>query len=245
MIVEQTIKKLYELKLFGMATAFEEKRIRPDHKNLSSDEFFGLLVDAEHMHRKNAKLTRLLQSAKMKVSAACLEDIEHGATRGLDKNRLLNLQNTDWLDKHQNILITGPTGVGKTYLACAFGNWACRNGYSTIYARWPRLIGDMMAAKGDGSYLKYLAKLAKTNLLIIDDFGLNPVTDLERKDFLEIIEDRYMRGSTVITSQLPLKEWHGYIGEPTIADAVCDRLFHVAHNFELKGVSMRKKLSGN
>ena len=154
---------------------------------------------------------------------------------------MVNLQNISWLQQHQNILITGPTGVGKTYLACAFGTWACRNGFTALYYRWPRLFGEMLSSRGDGSYLKHLTKLSKTNVLVIDDFGLNPLSATDRKDLLEIIEDRYMTGSTIIASQLPLKEWHEFIGEPTIADAVMDRILHQSYKFELKGGSMRTK----
>jgi len=240
MIHKETIRKLNEMKLYGMAKSFEEKIIMPDHKDLSFEDFFGILVDDEYIHRKNKKLTRLLRAARFKIPSACLEDIDYKHSRGLIKTKVLGLQNTQWLDNHQNILITGPTGVGKTYLACAFGTWACRQGYPALYYRWPRLLGDILASKGEGNYFKYLKKLAKVKLLVIDDFGLGTLTDTDRKDFLEIIEDRYMTGSTIITSQLPLKDWHEFIGEPTIADAVLDRLFHVAHKFELRGGSMRK-----
>ena len=157
------------------------------------------------------------------------------------KSKVLSLQNNEWIENHQNLLITGPTGVGKSYLACSFGQWVCRHGCSVLYSRWPRLLGDILAARGEGRYLRHLQKLAKVKLLIIDDFGLNSLSDTDRKDFLEIIEDRYTVGSTIITSQLPIKEWHAYIGDPTIADAICDRLFHVSHKFEMKGGSMRKK----
>jgi len=228
------------MKLTGMAKAYQDRRIKPDHKDLSFDEFFGILVDDEHIYRKNKRLKRLLKRAKFKISSACLEEIDYRQQRGLQKTRVVNLQNASWLENHQNILITGPTGVGKTYLACAFGNWACRNGFTTAYFRWPRLFGDILASKGEGNYLKHLKKLAKTNLLIIDDFGINSLSDNDRKDFLEIVEDRYMAGSTVFTSQMPVKEWHEFIGDPTIADAVMDRILHVSHKFDLKGGSMRK-----
>ena len=240
MSVNQTISKLSEMKLSGMAKSYQDRRTKPDHKDLSFDEFFGIIVDDEHIYRKNKRLKRLLKRAKFKISAACLEEVDYKQQRGLQKTHVVNLQNTSWLEKHQNILITGPTGVGKTYLACAFGNWACRNGFTVSYFRWPRLFGDIMASKGAGNYLKHLKKLAKTNLLVVDDFGINALSDNDRKDFLEIIEDRYMAGSTIITSQFPIKEWHEFMGEPTIADAVMDRLLHVSYKFELRGGSMRK-----
>jgi DNA replication protein DnaC len=213
----------------------------PDHKDLSFDEFFALVVDDEIIYRQNQRLKRLMKEAKFKISSACFEDIDYRQQRGFVKSQVLNLQNTSWLTNHQNILITGPTGIGKTYLACAFGTWACRNGFKALYYRWPRLLGDILASRGEGNYLKHLKKLAQTNLLVIDDFGLNALSDTDRKDFLEIIEDRHMTGSTIITSQLPVKDWHEFIGEPTIADAIMDRLLQLSYKFELKGGSMRKK----
>ena len=240
MNINQTVSKLNDMKLTGMAKAYQDRRTKPDHKDLSFDEFFGILVDDEHIYRKNKRLKRLLKRAKFKISSACLEEIDYRQQRGLQKTRVVNLQNTSWLENHQNILITGPTGVGKTYLACAFGNWACRNGFTAAYFRWPRLFGDILASKGEGNYLKHLKQLAKTNLLVIDDFGINSLSDNDKKDFLEIVEDRYMAGSTIFTSQLPVKEWHEFIGDPTIADAVMDRILHVSHKFDLKGGSMRK-----
>lgn len=236
----QTITKLHELKLHGMARSFQERRVKPDHQDLSHDEFTALLVDDEYLQRQNNRQRRLIQMAKLKFPSAALEDIDYEKNRGILKTKITGLQNNVWLEKHQNILITGPTGVGKSYLACAFGQWSCRNGFTVYYSRWPRMLGDILAAKGEGNYLKYLQKLAKVNLLIIDDFGLNSLSDSDKKDFMEIIEDRYMSGSTIIASQIPINDWHAFINDPTIADAVCDRLFHVAHKFELKGGSMRK-----
>ena len=241
MNIEQTIERLNEMRLSGMANSYAERRVKPDHKDLSFDEYFGLVVEDEHMYRKNKKIKKSLKDAKFKLSSACLEDIDYRQPRGLNKTQVVNLQNTSWLEKHQNILITGATGVGKTYLACAFGTWACRNGFAALYYRWPRLFGDIMSSKGEGNYLKHLKKLSRANLLVIDDFGLNPLSASDRKDLLEVIEDRYMSGSTIIASQLPIKEWHEFIGEPTIADAVMDRILHVSYKFELKGGSMRKK----
>lgn len=239
---DHILDKLCKMGLTGMSQSYQDRRIKPDHKDLSFDEFFGLVVDDEYMHRKNKRIKTLLTRSRCKISSACLEDIDYHQQRGFLKTTVLNLQNTSWLEKHQNILISGPTGVGKTYLACAFGNWACRNGVATSYFRWPRLFGDMLASRGQGSYFNYLKRLEKVPLLIIDDFGLNALSDLDRKDFLEIIEDRYMTGSTIIAGQLPIKDWHPFIGDPTIADAVMDRLLHVSYKFELQGGSMRKQL---
>lgn len=241
MLKEQTLNKLNEMGLQAMARSFEEKSLRPDHRDLSFEEFFGLVIDDEHTYRQNQRLNRLLQLAKLKFPAACLEDIDYRANRGLIKSKVISLQNNEWLESHQNILITGPTGAGKSYLACAFGQWVCRHGGSVLYARWPRLLGDILAARGEGNYLRHLQKLAKVKLLIIDDFGLNPLSDADRKDFLEVIEDRYTTRSTIIAGQLPIKDWHDYIGDPTVADAICDRLFPISHKFEMKGGSMRKK----
>jgi DNA replication protein DnaC len=241
MNLNQTISKLNEMKLYGMSESLSKRINQPDHKDLSFEEFFSLLVDDEYLSRKNKKYTRLLRQAKLKIPHSRLEELDYTAKRGLLKTKILNLQNTGWLDQHQNILITGPTGVGKTYLACAFGAWACYNGYTTLYFRWPKLLGDIYASRGEGNYLKHLNKLARVKLLIIDDFGTGSMTDMEKKDFFEVIEDRYMTGSTIITSQLPIKHWHEFIAEETIADAICDRIIHVAHKFEMKGESMRKK----
>ena len=235
-----TVQKLNEMRLYGFAKSYDERRIKPDHKDLSFDEFMALLVEDEYLYRVNNRQKRLIRQAKLKYPSACFTDIDYAHPRGLIKTKLANLQTVDWLNNAQNILITGPTGVGKSFLACCFGVWACRNGFSTYYFRWPRLLTDILQAKGEGYYLKHLNKLAKVKLLIIDDFGMSSLSDSDRKDLLEIVEDRYMTSATIITSQLPLKNWHDYVSDPTIADAVCDRLFHLANKIELTGDSMRK-----
>jgi DNA replication protein DnaC len=240
MLIEETVSKMQELKLYAMARAFIEKKDRPDHQDLSREDFVSLLIDAQLLQRQQLRQTRMLTFAKLKISSASLEDIDYRHPRGLVKSKVIQLQNLEWLEKHHNLLISGPTGVGKTYLACAFGQWACRHGYSTVYFRCSRLFGDLLAAKGEGTYLNHLKRLGKVKLLIIDDFGLNAMTDTDRKDFMEVIEERYMTGSTIIAGQLPLSDWHEFIGAPALADAMLDRLFHQAYKFELKGASMRK-----
>jgi len=242
MLNEATMAKLHFMRLYGMAKGFAERIVSTRNAELSHEEFFGLLVDDEKNYRDNAKLARLLTQARLRQPAA-LEDVDFKHPRGLDKQIWMELSRGNWLSNRQNILITGPTGVGKSFLACALGNQACRTGCSTAYFRFSRLQEALLAAKGDGSLIKFLGRLAKTSLLILDDFALTPLSSQEAKDLLEILEDRYAAGSTVLTSQLPTKQWHQVLGEPTIADAICDRLFHNAFKVELKGDSMRKHAS--
>ena len=237
----ETIRKMNEMKLFGMVRSLEERLKSGARENLAPEELLALLVDDEYLHRKNNRLVRLLQLAKLRIPQACLEEIDYRHPRGLVKSQILALRNTEWIDSARNILITGPTGIGKSYLASAFGQWACRQDYPALYQRWPRLLENLYASRGAGTYLKHLGKLARVKVLIIDDFGIQPLSDLQRKDLLEIVEDRYKTGSLVITSQLPIRDWHEHIGEPTIADAVMDRLLHGAYKLELKGDSMRKE----
>jgi DNA replication protein DnaC len=187
-------------------------------------------------------MKRLLQNAKLRV-AACIEDIDYKSPRGIDKSVILRLASCDWVRRAQNVIIVGATGVGKTYLACALANRACRDGHSSFYIRAPRLFHDLALAKADGSYGKLMNKLAKTKVLIVDDLGLAPLSDHQRRDLLEVIEDRQGLSSTIVASQLPVENWHDSIGDPTIADAILDRLVHNAHQINLKGSSMRKKRS--
>jgi DNA replication protein DnaC len=240
MLNEQTVTKMEALRLWGMAQSFKEFMGHKDQTGLTPAEFTGILVDAETTHRENEKLKRLLIYARLKQQA-CLEDINYAAQRGLQKRNVLELASCQWIQNKENILISGATGVGKSYLACALGNAACRKGYSVLYMRAPKLFTSLFQARADGSYLKYLAKLSRYNVLIIDDMGLSPMTENERKDFLEIVEDRNMTSSIIIASQLPVKDYYQIIGDPTIADAICDRLLHNANKVELKGESMRKK----
>jgi len=240
MLNEQTFEKLYAMKLNGMAEALKEQLAQPDITQLSFDERFSLMVDRQWTWKENRRLERLLRNAKLKINA-CIEDIDYKRARGIDKSIILMLAGCDWIRQAQNIIITGPTGVGKTYLACAMANCACRNGYSALYVRTPRLFQHLLIAKADGTYAKVMNKLANAKVLIIDDLGLAPLADAERRDLLEVIEDRHELSSTIITSQLPIDLWHDNIGDPTIADAILDRLVHNSHKITLKGGSMRRK----
>jgi DNA replication protein DnaC len=222
-----------------MAEALEHQLQQPDLQALSFEERLGFLVDRELLARANRRLARLLQTAKLKV-AACIEDIDYRHPRGLKRGQLAPLLTGEWLRSHQNLCLTGATGTGKTWLACAFGQLACRLGFSVRYLRLPRLFEMLRIAHGDGSYRRLLQLWANTDLLILDDGGLDTLTTPDRKDLLELMDDRHGLRSTLITSQLPLEHWHTYLGEPTVADAILDRLLHNAHKIHLKGDSMRK-----
>ncbi len=240
MLTHPTLEKLRSLKLSGMVNALEEQ-IQMDPRELSFEERLGLLVDREVTERRNRKLQTLLKKAKLRLNAS-IEDIDYRHPRGLDKSLILSLASCQWIEEHNNILITGPTGVGKSYLACALAQKACREGYRTLYFRLPRLLQELTMARGDGRYGKMLINLAKNDLLVIDDWGLTPLDDHGRRDILEILEDRHNIRSTIVTSQLPLNNWHEIIGDPTLADAILDRLVHNAYKITLKGESMRKRL---
>lgn len=240
MLTGPTVEKLHALKLATMAAAWERQQQDATVAQLSFDERFGLLVDAEWLARENKRLARTLQEAKLKLSQACLEDIDYTARRGLEKSVIRQLATCRWVAEHQGIIIIGPAGVGKTYLACALAQQACRKGYRALYWRASRLFHDLALARATGTYSRVLARLARMDVLIIDDWGLAPVQDQERRDLLEILDDRYGTRSTIVTSQLTPRLWHDYLGDPTLADAICDRLVHNAHRIELKGESMRR-----
>ena len=240
MLTHPTLDKLQALKFTGMASALAEQSKMPDIEELAFEERLGLLVDRELTERENRRLTSRLRRAKLKHNAA-LEDIDYRHPRGLDKSLIQSLAACRWVKEHLNILLTGPTGVGKTWLACALAHKACREGHTAHYLRLPRLLQDMAIAKGDGRYNKLLATLAKTDVLIIDDWGLAKLTAENRRDLLEILEDRHGSRSTLATSQLPVDKWHDMIGDPTLADAILDRLVHNAYKINLKGGSMRKR----
>lgn len=240
MLLEPTLDRLRELRLLGMADALEEQALVPDVRSLSFEDRLGLLIEREHTQREDRRLTRLLQLARLHLNAT-LEDIDFRRPRGLDKALILRLAAAAWVEAHEVVLVSGATGTGKSYLACALGHSACRHGCSTRYYRFSRMLGDLAHARADGSYPKLLEKLARTQLLVIDDFGLSPLTDNERRDLLEVLEDRHGRRATLVTSQLPFDHWHAIVGDSTFADAILDRLIHSAHLITLKGASMRRK----
>lgn len=239
MLIQQTCEHLHSLRLTGMLQALEEQLGQPAMAELSFEERLAMLVDREALYRENRRLDRLLRAAKLRVGA-CVEDIDYRHPRGLEKARMASLVALDWVRQSLNLCLTGPTGCGKTWLACAFGNEACRRGFSVRYLRLPRLFEMLRIAHGDGSYSKLMNQLLKTDLLILDDWGIQKISAAQRNDLMEVIEDRHGRRSTLIASQLPIEHWHEYIGEATIADAVLDRLLHGAHRLNLSGDSMRK-----
>lgn len=241
MMTHHTLTQLRSLKLDGMARALEEQMTHSAAAALSFEERFGLLLDRELAWRDTRRLQRLLKAARLKNPQACLEDVDHHAGRGLDKRLIATLAGCDWIRAAQNLLFTGPTGVGKTWLACAFGNQACRQGFSVLYVRVARLFEELRIAHCDGSFSRRLAQLAKADVLLLDDWGLNALDQAARADLLEVLDDRVGTRSTIITSQLPVEHWHAWLNDPTLADAILDRLVHQAHKINLKGESLRKK----
>ena len=242
MLMQQTREHLHTLRLTGMLQALEEQLAQPAMAELSFEERLAMLVDREILHRDNRRLERLLKAARLRVGA-CVEDIDYRHPRGLEKPRMASLITLDWVRQSLNLCLTGPTGCGKTWLACAFGNEACRRGFSVRYLRLPRLFEMLRIAHGDGSYTRLMNQWLKTDLLILDDWGIQKISAAQRNDLMEVIEDRHGRRSTLIASQLPTEHWHEYIGEATIADAILDRLLHGAHRLNLTGESLRKTQS--
>lgn len=241
MLREPTLEKLRAMRLSTMAEELQEQQQKPDMGELGFEERLGLLVDAEFLARENRRRERLLREAKLKQSGACLEEVEHAARRGLDKSLLRRLSTCTWIREHHNIVITGATGTGKTYVACALAQQACRRGFRVLYRRATRIFDELLLARADGTYPRLLAKYARMDLLILDDWALTPVQEQERHDLFEILEDRTDNRSTILTSQLPPGKWHEQIGDPTLADAILDRVLHRAHKIALTGPSMRKE----
>ena len=239
MLNQATVDKMQAMKMAAMAEAFGNQTGSSQYAELSFEERVGLLVDAEWTAREQRKLSRRLRAAKLR-HAASLENIDYKAPRHLNRQVVLSLGTCAWIGERHNLILTGPTGIGKSFLSCAFVEAACRKGFNATYVRMPRLLHDLSVSRGDGSYSRFLTRLAKLDLLAIDDWLLAPLKDGERRDLLEVIEDRSERASTLIASQLPVKDWHGVIGDPNQADALCDRLMHQAHRIELKGPSLRQ-----
>ena len=240
MLMEPTVEKLKILHLYAMAAAWVAQRGDPSFDELDFDARLALLVDAETLARDNKRIARLLREAKLRIPGACVEDIDTSPKREIERSLVRTLATGRWIADHQNLLITGMTGVGKTYVACALAQLGCRTGFRALYRRTPRLFEELALAHADGTYTRLLGKLAKIDVLVLDDWGLAPLTDIQRRDVLEIIDDRHGAKSTVIASQLPVGKWHDHVGDPTIADAVLDRVVHNAHRINLKGPTRRK-----
>lgn len=240
MLHHPTLDKLRTLKLTGMARALDEQAHTPDIDALSFHERLGLLVDREMQERENRSLATRLRFARLRSSAA-LEDLDYRAARNLDRSLIMKLAGCEWVSEHLNLLITGPTGVGKSFLASAVAQKACREGFRVLYQRLPRLLTELEISRGDGRYAKLMRALAKVDVLILDDWGLEIMNDRQRRDLLEIIDERHESRSTIVTSQLPVEHWHEAIGDPTLADAILDRLVHNAYRVKLAGNSMRKR----
>ena len=241
MLTAPTLEKLHALKLDALAAAWTEQQHQADLTALGFDERLGLLVEAEWRARENKRLARALQEAKLKLAHACIEAIDYPARRELDKAVIRQLATCRWIEEHHNVILVGATGTGKSFIACALAHQACRKGYRAAYRRASRLFQELALARADGTYVRLLTKLARLDVLLIDDWALAPVQDAERRDLLEILEDRYGVRSTIITSQLPPAQWHDYLSDATLADAICDRLLHNAHRIVLKGPSRRKE----
>lgn len=245
MMTEPTIEKLRALKMFAMTAAWLVQRNDTSMNELDFDARFALLIEAETLARDNKRLQKLLHDAKLRIPTACIEDLDFSAKRELDRALVRQLTTGRWIAEHQNVIVTGATGVGKTYLACALGQLACRMGFRVLHRRVPRLFEELALAHADGTYTRLLNRFAKVDVLILDDWGLVPLDDQQRRDVLEILEDRHGHRSTIVTSQLPIETWHDYIAHPTIADAVLDRLVHNAHKLAMKGPSRRKEKAPN
>ncbi len=245
MLLEQTLQKLSAMKLSGMLSALQDWLQRPGKAHdVDPADLVGLLVDAEWTDRQNRQLTRRLQEARFPMRAT-VEEIDYQHPRSLQKQKMLELVSCRWIAERQNLIITGPTGIGKTWLPCALGEKACRDGHRVLYTRAPRLFEELYRARADGSFPRLLQRLSKIKVLIIDDLGCSSLEASERRDLREVLEDRYSVSSTIITSQVEPNHWHSFIGDETVADAICDRVVHNAHRLKLHGESMRKKRGMN
>jgi DNA replication protein DnaC len=242
MLINQTLDKLDALGLFGMALGLREQLESSQYSSLSFDERFGLLVDREAEARDSRRLALRLKAAKLRQEAS-VEDIDFRAARGLDRSTILNLAQAGWVASKHNLLVTGPTGAGKSFVSCALAHAAVRRGHTALYVRTPRLLAELALSRGDGRYVRRLGQLARIGLVVLDDFLLTPPNIVEAKDLLEVIDDRSQVRSTLVVSQLPVENWHSALaaGDPTLADAILDRLVHNAHRLELKGASMRRR----
>jgi DNA replication protein DnaC len=240
MLHHPTLDQLKELRLNGMADAFTEMQDKPQAHELAHPEWLALLLDREAAERHDRRLHYRLRTARLRHAGACVEDVDYRTPRRLDRSLFQQLASGKWLREHRNLIIVGQCGVGKTWLACALGQKACRDDFSVLYKRMPRLFADLEIGRGDGRYPRMFRALVKADLLILDDWGPDRLTGQQRRDLLEIFEDRYGNASTLITSQLPLDKWHQVIGDPTFADAILDRIVHNAYRLELEGESMRK-----
>lgn len=241
MLTHPTLDQMHALGLPGMATAYRELASQPQGDDLSRDEWLGLMLDREMAVRADKRLTNRMAAAKLRFPDACIENIDFAAKRGLDRRQILSLAQGAWLKAHEHLILTGQTGTGKTWLACAIGRQVARLDYSVLYVRMPRLFEDLALARLDGRFPRLIDKLARVQLLILDDWGTHALADQQRLDLLEIFEERYRRKSTLITAQLPVSAWHEMIGEATLADAILDRIVHNAHRINLEGDSMRKQ----
>jgi DNA replication protein DnaC len=240
MLTHPTLTQLDQLGLAGMAKAFEELQDNPEAKALDHAEWLGLLLDREVTQRKDRRLKTRLRAAKLRFAQACVEDLDLGPARGLDRRLMAELSACNWIREHHNLILTGPCGTGKTWLGCALGQQAARSELTVLYHRIPRLFADLALAHGDGRYPRLFRALCRVDLLILDDWGPEPMNASQRRDILEIVEERYGRGAILITSQIPVAQWFDVVGEPTLADAILDRLVHNAHKIELRGESLRK-----
>lgn len=238
------MEKLQALRLGAMAAAWLEQQRNADVVALPFDERFAMLVDAEWMARENKRLSRALKEAKLRIAEASVEGIDYPPRRELDKAAVRQLGSCAWVEQHQVVIVSGATGTGKTYVSCALAQQACRKGYRAMYRRAPRFFDELRLARADGSYPRLLSRIARVDVLVIDDFAIAPISETERRDLLEVLEDRYGNRATVITSQLPPERWHDYLADPTVADAICDRVLHGAHKLALKGPSRRKDREG-